>query len=144
MTRPEAKPRRASLHIVASQVAIHRGVGRCRAGAGVRASTSATSAGPSSARLVTPARWSDIDAVAARWYRPAIGSPLVGVSFAKSTVWVLKKPLVPVNHLAGHIESIWLEHGPVPTPAVILVVSGGHQPLSRRESRPLPAARPDP
>jgi N6-L-threonylcarbamoyladenine synthase len=34
-----------------------------------------------------------------------------------------------VHHLAGHIESIFLEHGPVPLPAVVLVVSGGHTSL---------------
>ena len=31
-----------------------------------------------------------------------------------------------MHHLAGHIESIFLEHGAIPLPAVILVVSGGH------------------
>jgi len=34
-----------------------------------------------------------------------------------------------VNHLAGHIESLWLEHGDIPTPAIVLVVSGGHTSL---------------
>jgi N6-L-threonylcarbamoyladenine synthase len=37
--------------------------------------------------------------------------------------------LVAVNHLAGHIESLWLEHGCVPIPAIVLVVSGGHTSL---------------
>jgi N6-L-threonylcarbamoyladenine synthase len=36
---------------------------------------------------------------------------------------------VAVHHLAGHIESVWLEHGPIALPAVILVVSGGHTSL---------------
>jgi N6-L-threonylcarbamoyladenine synthase len=48
------------------------------------------------------------------------------VSFAKAAAWSLGKPLVGVHHLAGHIESIWLDHGRIPLPAVILVVSGGH------------------
>jgi N6-L-threonylcarbamoyladenine synthase len=39
--------------------------------------------------------------------------------------------LVAVNHLAGHIESLWLQHGDIPTPAIILVVSGGHTSLYR-------------
>jgi N6-L-threonylcarbamoyladenine synthase len=34
-----------------------------------------------------------------------------------------------VNHLAGHIESLWLQNGELPTPAVVLVVSGGHTSL---------------
>jgi N6-L-threonylcarbamoyladenine synthase len=36
---------------------------------------------------------------------------------------------VAVNHLAGHIESLWLQNGELPTPAVVLVVSGGHTSL---------------
>jgi len=58
-----------------------------------------------------------------------IGSLLVGVSFAKSAAWAAGKPLVAVNHLAGHIESLWLQNGDLPTPAVVLVVSGGHTSL---------------
>jgi N6-L-threonylcarbamoyladenine synthase len=73
--------------------------------------------------------WSDLNAVAVTEGPGLIGSLLVGVSFAKSAAWALDKPLVGVNHLAGHIESIWLEHGPIPLPAVVLVVSGGHTSL---------------
>jgi N6-L-threonylcarbamoyladenine synthase len=73
--------------------------------------------------------WSDVDALAVTQGPGLIGSLLVGVSFAKSAAWALDKPLVAVNHLAGHIESIWLEHGPIPLPAVVLVVSGGHTSL---------------
>jgi N6-L-threonylcarbamoyladenine synthase len=60
-----------------------------------------------------------------------IGSLLVGVSFAKSLAWSHGVPLVPVHHLAGHIESLVLEHGELPLPAVVLVVSGGHTSLYR-------------
>jgi len=58
-----------------------------------------------------------------------VGSLLVGVSFAKSLAWTLKVPLVPVHHLAGHIESLVLHHGELPLPAAVLVVSGGHTSL---------------
>jgi N6-L-threonylcarbamoyladenine synthase len=57
------------------------------------------------------ATWRDIDAIAVTQGPGLIGSLLVGVSFAKTAAWSLGKPLVAVNHLAGHIESIWLEHG---------------------------------
>ena len=40
-------------------------------------------------------------------------------------------PLVPVHHLAGHIESLVLENGEMPLPAIVLVVSGGHTSLYR-------------
>lgn len=75
------------------------------------------------------AGWSDVDALAVTEGPGLVGSLLVGVSFAKSAAWALGKPLVAVNHLAGHIESIWLEHGPIPLPAVVLIVSGGHTSL---------------
>ncbi len=75
------------------------------------------------------ARWNDVDAIAVTQGPGLVGSLLVGVSFAKSAAWAIGKPLVAVNHLAGHIESIWLEHGPIDLPAVILVVSGGHTSL---------------
>jgi N6-L-threonylcarbamoyladenine synthase len=75
------------------------------------------------------ARWADVDAIAVTQGPGLVGSLLVGVSFAKAAAWALNKPLVAVHHLAGHIESIWLEHGPIALPAIILVVSGGHTSL---------------
>ena len=58
-----------------------------------------------------------------------VGSLLVGVSFAKALAVSLDVPLVPVNHLAGHIESLFLQHGSLELPAAVLVVSGGHTSL---------------
>jgi N6-L-threonylcarbamoyladenine synthase len=75
------------------------------------------------------AGWADVDALAVTQGPGLVGSLLVGVSFAKAASWALGKPLVAVNHLAGHIESIWLEHGDIALPAVVLVVSGGHTSL---------------
>ena len=75
------------------------------------------------------ASWQDVDALAVTQGPGLVGSLLVGVSFAKAAAWALNKPLVAVNHLAGHIESIWLEHGAIPLPAIVLVVSGGHTSL---------------
>ncbi len=73
--------------------------------------------------------WSRVDAVAVTQGPGLIGSLLVGVSFAKSAAWAAGKPLVAVNHLAGHIESLWLQNGEIPTPALVLIVSGGHTSL---------------
>ncbi|MGE5357547.1 MAG: tRNA (adenosine(37)-N6)-threonylcarbamoyltransferase complex transferase subunit TsaD [Bacteroidales bacterium] len=70
-----------------------------------------------------------IDAVAVTEGPGLVGSLLVGVAFAKSLAHARGLPLVPVHHLAGHIESLFLEHGPLPLPAVVLVVSGGHTSL---------------
>jgi N6-L-threonylcarbamoyladenine synthase len=73
--------------------------------------------------------WRDIDAIAVTQGPGLVGSLLVGVSFAKAAAVTLGRPIVAVHHLAGHIESIFLEHGPMPLPAVVLVVSGGHTSL---------------
>lgn len=60
------------------------------------------------------------------------GSLLVGINFAKALAWALDRPLVPVNHLEGHIYAAWLEDPtepgrPAPVfPVLALVVSGGH------------------
>src|SRR5262245_24573047 len=73
--------------------------------------------------------WAELDALAVTQGPGLVGSLLVGVSFAKAAAWAAGKPLVAVHHLAGHIESIWLDHGRIPLPAVVLVVSGGHTSL---------------
>ncbi len=71
----------------------------------------------------------DIDAVAVTQGPGLVGSLLVGVAFAKSVAWSCGIPLIPVHHLAGHIESLVLQHGELPLPAAVLVVSGGHTSL---------------
>jgi N6-L-threonylcarbamoyladenine synthase len=58
-----------------------------------------------------------------------VGSLLVGVAFGKAMAWARGIPVVPVHHLAGHIESLALAHGELPMPAAVLVVSGGHTSL---------------
>jgi len=58
-----------------------------------------------------------------------VGSLLVGVAFAKALAWSRGIPVVPVHHLAGHIESLTLAHGELPLPSAVLVVSGGHTSL---------------
>ena len=71
----------------------------------------------------------DLDVLAVTQGPGLVGSLLVGVSFAKSLAVSLDRPLVPVHHLAGHIESLFLEHGDIQLPLVTLVVSGGHTSL---------------
>src|SRR5688500_11119131 len=75
-----------------------------------------------------------IDAIAVTQGPGLVGSLLVGLSFAKSLAWAKDAPLVPVHHLAGHIESLVLDNGEMPLPAVVLVVSGGHTSLYRVET----------
>lgn len=73
------------------------------------------------------------DAIAVTQGPGLVGSLLVGLAFAKSLAWARAVPLVPVHHLAGHIESLVLECGEMPLPAIVLVVSGGHTSLYRIE-----------
>jgi N6-L-threonylcarbamoyladenine synthase len=75
------------------------------------------------------ATWSSLGAVAVTQGPGLVGSLLVGVSFAKAAAAALGVPLVAVHHLAGHIESLVLQNGELPWPAVVLVVSGGHTSL---------------
>jgi N6-L-threonylcarbamoyladenine synthase len=75
------------------------------------------------------------DAIAVTQGPGLVGSLLVGLSFAKALAWARSVPLIPVHHLAGHIESLVLEGGEMPLPAVVLVVSGGHTSLYRIEAR---------
>ncbi len=70
-------------------------------------------------------RFEDISAIAFSHGPGLIGSLLVGVCFAKSISYVSNIPLVAVNHLEGHICSIFLEAIP-DFPFLALVVSGGH------------------
>jgi N6-L-threonylcarbamoyladenine synthase len=58
-----------------------------------------------------------------------VGSLLVGVAFGKALAWSRGIPIVPVHHLAGHIESLTLAHGELPLPSAVLVVSGGRTSL---------------
>jgi N6-L-threonylcarbamoyladenine synthase len=77
------------------------------------------------------ATWQDLDAVAVTQGPGLVGSLLVGVAFAKAAAAAAGLPLVAVHHLAGHIESLVLQNGELPLPAVVLVVSGGHTSLYR-------------
>lgn len=67
-----------------------------------------------------------IDGIAVTIGPGLVGSLLVGVSYAKAMAYALKKPLVGVNHIEGHIYSVCFENPPVEHPALALVVSGGH------------------
>jgi len=68
----------------------------------------------------------EIDGIAVTQGPGLVGSLLVGLSFAKAMAYALKKPIVGVNHIEGHIYSVVFENPPIEYPAFALVVSGGH------------------
>jgi N6-L-threonylcarbamoyladenine synthase len=74
---------------------------------------------------------SDVDAIAVTAGPGLAGALLVGVSAAKAYAAALDIPLYGVNHLAGHIAVDTLQHGPLPSPCLALLVSGGHTQLLR-------------
>jgi len=67
-----------------------------------------------------------IDAIAVTNGPGLIGSLLVGFSFAKAYAFALNIPWIGINHLKGHINSVFLESEPPPFPFIALLVSGGH------------------
>lgn len=68
----------------------------------------------------------DIDAIAVTYGAGLVGALLVGVSYAKALAFALNKPLVKVNHIAGHISANYVAHKELEPPYIGLIVSGGH------------------
>lgn len=76
----------------------------------------------------------DLDAVAVTYGPGLVGALLVGVSTAKAYAYALKKPLVGVHHIKGHIMANFIAHPELEPPFVCLVASGGHSHIVLVES----------
>ena len=68
----------------------------------------------------------EIERVAVTQGPGLVGALLVGISAAKALAWARGLPLVPVDHLEGHVASLYLEPDPVEPPFTCLLASGGH------------------
>ncbi|MGH3006702.1 MAG: tRNA (adenosine(37)-N6)-threonylcarbamoyltransferase complex transferase subunit TsaD [Gaiellaceae bacterium] len=68
----------------------------------------------------------DVETVAVTRGPGLIGALLVGISAAKALAWSRRLPLVPVDHLHGHVAALFLEPDPVDPPFLCLLASGGH------------------
>ncbi len=68
----------------------------------------------------------DVDRIAVTQGPGLIGALLVGLAAAKAIAWSRRLPLVPVDHLQGHVASLYLQPDPVEPPFLCLLVSGGH------------------
>ena len=77
----------------------------------------------------------DVDAVAVTNGPGLIGALLVGLSAAKALAWSRRLPLIPVDHLHGHVASLYLQPGPLEPPFLCLLASGGHTLLLDVRSR---------
>jgi tRNA N6-adenosine threonylcarbamoyltransferase len=68
----------------------------------------------------------DVDRVAVTQGPGLIGALLVGLAAAKALAWSRRLPLVPVDHLDGHVASLYLQPDPLEPPFLCLLASGGH------------------
>ena len=68
----------------------------------------------------------DVTRVAVTQGPGLVGTLLVGLSAAKALAWARRLPLVPVDHLHGHVASLYLAPDPVEPPFLCLLASGGH------------------
>ncbi|MGH8072265.1 MAG: tRNA (adenosine(37)-N6)-threonylcarbamoyltransferase complex transferase subunit TsaD [Candidatus Entotheonellia bacterium] len=116
-------------NVVASQVDIHHRYGGVVPELACRKHIEAIGPVYQSALNEAGLTLADLDAIAVTQGPGLIGALLVGLSFAKSLAYAAGKPLIPVNHLEGHICSAFLEAPNLACPFVCLVVSGGHTDL---------------
>jgi N6-L-threonylcarbamoyladenine synthase len=126
--------RRQLSNVVASQIAIHSPYGgvvpELASREHLRAIVPVVDAALREAGITMP----DVDAIAVTEGPGLAGALLVGIGYAKALAWALRKPLIAINHLEGHIHAVLLEHAqqfgnpdlPTTGPLLALVVSGGH------------------
>jgi N6-L-threonylcarbamoyladenine synthase len=126
-----ADGRRIHSNVVASQVAMHAASGGIVPEVAARAHLRWIVPTLDEAWAAAGVAWADIAAVAVTEGPGLAGSLLVGINFAKTLAYVHAKPLIPVNHLEGHLYAAWLadetrEVAEPIFPVVALIVSGGH------------------
>ncbi len=128
--------RRILSSVVASQVSLHARYGGVFPELASRAHMEAIVPVVEEALRTAHVAWDDLDALAVTYGPGLPGSLLVGVNFAKGAAFGRGLPLVPVNHLEGHLYAHWLEtggeeavEGEPEFPLVALIVSGGHTEL---------------
>jgi N6-L-threonylcarbamoyladenine synthase len=68
----------------------------------------------------------DVEAVGVTQGPGLVGALLIGVSAAKALAWTRRLPLIPVNHLHGHVASLFTGRDPLQPPFLCLLASGGH------------------
>jgi N6-L-threonylcarbamoyladenine synthase len=77
----------------------------------------------------------DLDGIAVTEGPGLIGALLVGLASAKALAYARKLPLIPVDHLHGHVASLYLQPEPLEPPFLLLLASGGHTLLAEVDDR---------
>ena len=113
-------------NIVASQIETHRLYGGVVPEIASRAHIEAVSRITKEALDGAGVTLADIGAVAVTSHPGLIGALLVGVNFAKSLAFANSIPLIPVNHIHGHVAAAYLQEPDLKPPFLAVVVSGGH------------------
>ncbi len=113
-------------NIIASQIDIHNKFGGVVPEVASRKHVEVINAVVQQALEEAETDISDIDAVAVTYGPGLVGALLVGLQYAKGLAFSLKKPLIGVNHIEGHISANFIQHKDLEPPFVCLVVSGGH------------------
>jgi N6-L-threonylcarbamoyladenine synthase len=118
-------------NVVASQIDLHAKYGGVFPEIASRAHAEAISAVVKQAADDAGIGYDQLDAIAVTRGPGLAGSLLVGINFAKGLALATGKPLLGINHLEGHIYSLWLTQPyREPTfPVIVLIVSGGHTEL---------------
>lgn len=120
--------------VVASQARIHAGFGGVVPELASREHVDNICYVVERALAEASSNWNDIQGIAVTRGPGLVGALLVGLTYAKALAYARSVPWVGVNHLEGHLYSVFLEHPEAPTPALSLVVSGGHTNLYLMEA----------
>ncbi len=118
-------------NIVASQLDLHAKYGGVFPELASRAHVEAIGAVVEQAVHDAGLSFDKLDAIAVTRGPGLVGSLLVGLNYAKGLALATGKPLLGINHLEGHIYSLWLTEPTreIKFPVVVLIVSGGHTEL---------------
>jgi len=118
--------RKVLSNIIASQIDIHKKFGGVVPEVASRAHVEVISSVVEEALSKGEVTLEDIDAVAVTYGPGLVGALLVGLQYAKGLAYAIKKPLIGVNHIEGHISANFIQYEDLEPPFVCLVVSGGH------------------
>lgn len=123
--------RTIAANVVASQIDLHARYGGVFPEVASRAHAEAIGAVVDQAMADAAIDYSQLDAIAVTRGPGLVGSLTVGVSYAKGLSLMTNKPLLGVNHLEGHVYSLWLTQPfrEPDFPILVLIVSGGHSEL---------------
>lgn len=113
-------------NIIASQIDIHKKFGGVVPEVASRKHVEVINAVVQEALEEADMDIGDIDAVGVTYGPGLVGALLVGLQYAKGLAYSIKKPLIGVNHIEGHISANFIQHKDLEPPFVCLVVSGGH------------------